>query len=107
MPEKSTPARIIPGDKFDVVYGDCRTATVVALGLGDQRKLATVVRKLIALEEDQTQAIDIFDYAEEALRLAMPKVTEEFLNEIDAEMAIEIATKTLGKQAVSEDEQKK
>ena len=107
MSDEVTPARIEPGQEFVVGYGAGKQATVVALGLRKQRLLAAVVRKLMDLEGDPQKSIQLFDHAEEAIRMAMPGVTDEFLDEIDAESAIEIAGACLGKQRLSEDERKK
>jgi hypothetical protein len=105
--EELTAARIEPGQEFEVAYGDGRSVTVVALGLRKQRELAAIVRKLMELEGDPKKSIQLFDHAEDAIRMAIPNVTDEYLDTIDAESAIEIAGACLGKQSLSEDEQKK
>ena len=102
-------ALIAPGEPFEVSYASDKRATVICLSLSSQRKLASLVKSMIAAEQsgDPMQCADLFDMAESAIRIAIPDVTDEFLDTIDAQMAIEISTACLGKQSVSDDDKKK
>ena len=99
---------IEPGEKFKVGYGKGHEIEVVALAGRKQRTLADKVRELVAAESEQ-RGLELFQLAEEALALCVgdERATELFDTVLDAELAIEIATATLGKQALSEDEEKK
>lgn len=107
--DKNESVVIEPGDQFDVPYGNGKRCTVVALSVSGQRKLAGLLREMIVAEKDQdpVKCIDLFDQAEEALRLAIPGVDQEFLDGIDAQFAIEIAKACLSKQAIGDDDRKK
>lgn len=104
-----TKPRLVPGDQFDVAYGDDKTTAVTCLSLFQQRKLADLVKELIEAEQsgDGLLCMGTFEKAEAAIRIAKPGVSDEFMETIDAEMAIQIATACLGKQAVEDTDKKK
>ena len=91
------------GDEFQISFGGGKVLTAKALTLGQQRKLSKCVSKLIKIEESG-DGLALFDLADEALKIAVPDDAKRLVDEIDAEQAIEIATKVLGKQSLSDDE---
>ena len=102
------PVNIEPGESFEVGYGNGKSATVVSLSLRKQKEVSKLVKQLIEIESkgDALEATDSFDLAEQALRVCMPDLTDEFLDTIDAFNAIEIASNTLGKQRLSNEQKK-
>lgn len=109
MSEENKPALLAPGDPFTVEYGGGKRVTVVALSLSKQRKLAALVKSMILAEGsgDALKAIASFDAADEAVRMAIPDVSDEFMETIDASDAVTIASACLGKQSVEDEDKKK
>lgn len=108
---EQTPATpvIEPGDEFEVRYGNGKRATVVALSGKNERKLAALIKQMVAAEQsgDPMQALDLFDIADEAAKLAMPSATDEFLESLDASAKTTIASNCLGKQSLGAEDKKK
>lgn len=100
---------LVPGDTFTVAYGNDQQTDVVCLSLLKQRRLADLVKKMIAAEQsgDSMQCMELFENAEEAIRLVKPGVSDDFLDSIDAQAAIEISGACLGKQAIGDSDRKK
>ena len=101
-------AFIEPGTKFLIAYGNGHELEVTALAGRKQRQLADLVKKLAAAESSG-EGLDAFGYCEEALALCVGEenAAELFDSAVDAELAIDIATKTLSKQQLSEEDRKK
>lgn len=101
-------AFIEPGQKFPIEYGNGNRLEVVALAGRKQRQLADVVKRLAAAESNGT-GLDAFDMCEEGLAICVGKEEAAALFEtnVDAELAIEICTKTLSKQQLEGDDLKK
>ncbi len=100
-------AVIEPGDKFEIEYGKGHRLEVSALSLRQSRALSAKVKELVAAEQNG-RGLDLFDLTEEALALAVGDEDSAALaDEVDAEVAMDIATKVLSKQALSEDDKKK
>lgn len=102
-------AIIEPGDLFPVGYGNGRVIEVKALAGRAQRILADRVKDVIEAENSAGKALELFGMAEGLLALCVgpERAAELFETEVDSEMAIEIATKTLGKQALEPEDKKK
>ena len=99
-------SRIRPGTLFDVEYADGLNATVQVLSLPKQQLLSSIVRQMQKAEEEKNGLI-LFDLCREALTIAMPTLTEEFLETIDGEDALNIAVATLSKAGLTDEEEKK
>lgn len=101
-------AFIEPGTKFPIGYGNGREIEVEALAGRKQAQLAKIV-KVLQEAESNGRGLDVFDLCEEALAICVgpEKAAELFESTVDAELAMEIAGKTLGKQVLTEDERKK
>lgn len=99
---------IEPGQSFTIQYGNDHTIDVVALAGRKQRLLANKIKELVSAEREG-RSLDLFDLSEEALAMCLgdERAAELFESAVDAEMAIDIATKTLGKQSLSDDDKKK
>ena len=105
-------AKLVPGEKFTITYGNDEELTVKALSGNGQRKLGKVIRALASVEDGEDKDKDpfgIFDLAFEALSICLgeDKAEKMYENDVDAELAMEIATKVLGKNQMSEDDRKK
>lgn len=102
------PARIMPGDRFPVKYGNGKTIEVVALAGKAQRELGKLIDQLRKTEESQEieQACVV---AEQALAYCMDeeKAKKLWETELDLELAMEIAGATFAKQSLTVDERKK
>ncbi len=105
-----------PGDRLNIQYGRNRIIEVVVLDLWSQMELADEVSAIANLEKesknDTLSALQMFRRARDVLRLCLPddvEITKEFLRDksIDAENALEIATKCLAKNRMDADEEKK
>lgn len=92
---------IEPGEKFRVGYGRGRSIEVTALSLRRKRQL------LLLLETIKTGGIEAFKATEDALRMAVPDITDEQLDTLDEVMAMEIVSATIGLTQLTEDDQKK
>ena len=103
-----TSARIMPGDKFEIEYGNGKKIEVVALAGKRQRELGKILDELRKVEE--TQEIErMCELAEEALKYCMDEKTamKMWETDLDAELAMEIAGGTFAKQSLDVDEVKK
>ncbi|NNE62358.1 MAG: hypothetical protein HKN35_15810 [Woeseia sp.] len=100
-------AIIEPGDLFTISYGNEHELDVTALSLRQAKFLSRKVKELVAAEEDG-RGLDLFELTEEALALAIgAEMAEELIDEVDAEIAMDISSKVLAKQALSEEEKKR
>lgn len=98
---------IEPGEIFTIEYGREHQLEVRALGMRQQKALVYAIAEAAAAEASQDLKA-IIDTTDKALEYAVGAETAEALrDEVDMEMAMEIAGKVLGKQSVSEDEKKK
>lgn len=98
---------ILPGNTFQVEVQDERYE-VRALTLKRQEDLAALVQKLADMEEGKTNGLGGFALAREGLEMCVGKDNAAKLAEsIDAEIAIQIASKTLSKAAVDDEEKKR
>ncbi len=101
-------SKLVPGDKFTISYGNNEELVVKALSGNGQRKLGKVIKALAAVE-DGGDAFGLFDLAFEALTICLgeDKAEQLYETDVDAEIAMEIATKVLGKNQMSEEDRKK
>ena len=103
-------ANIAPGEKFTIGYGNGKELEVVALNGNGQRKLSNAIAEMAGLEgEGGLAAFKLFDLAYDAVVICVgtEKADELFDTDVDAELGMEIASKVLGKQSLSEEERKK
>lgn len=106
VPESATVPVIMPGELFPVEYGNGETVEVLALSIRGQRKLAGMLKDMAECEESG-DALKLFDVCEEALTFAVGDPSEEFMESVDAQLAMSIIRNCLNKQGVSEDDAKK
>ncbi len=99
---------IEPGQLFTIEYGNGHMLEVRALAGRKQAQLAKTLSQAGQAEVEQN-ILALFDASLEALKLCVGDDAAESLwdDHVDAELAMEIAGKTLGKQALSEDDKKK
>lgn len=98
---------IEPGDKFVIKYGKGHQLEVKALSLRQSRMLSAKTSEMVKAEE-QERGLEIFDLCEQALIIAIGEESAEaIIDTVDAEMAMEIATAVMTKQALSEEDRKK
>lgn len=99
---------IEPGSKFTIEYGNGHLLEVTCLAGSQQTRLAKALAKAAASEGNQ-DIVGMFTASQEALELCVGKEAADVLwdDHVDAEMAMDIAGKTLGKQALSDEDKKK
>ena len=95
-------ANIEPGEKFTVQYGNGHEVEVVALNMRQRRD---VIRLLAAVQD--VSPVEALESIEAALGFCCPSISDEFVNSLDEEMAMEIVQATMEKQRLSEDERGK
>lgn len=99
----------MPGEKFTIQYGGGKTVSVTALAGRQQRELTRLLSDMQRLGESGADIESAWEAAEKALAMCVgdDKAAELWASDVDFEIACDIAGKTLGKQRLSEDEQKK
>jgi hypothetical protein len=93
-------SKIEPGDKFKVQYGNDRTVEVIALNMRQRRNMI----KLMLSAQDENNPVQSLEAIEEALQICVVDCSEEFIDSIDEEMAMQIITATMEKQQLSDEE---
>lgn len=96
-------ASIEPGEKFLVGYGNGKSVEVQALGMRQKRAVLKLIITLQAGGDPDT----VFSAAEEALRVFIPGMKDEFLDSINEAMAMDILKAAIAEQSLSEDDRKK
>lgn len=94
---------IEPGDRFFVGYGNGHKIEVVALSMRQRREVVKGVETVAG----DSKAVDAYDAIEEALKRCCPNITDEIIEKLDEEMAMQIIQATMQKAALSEDDKKK
>lgn len=96
-------ALIEPGEKFPVGYGNGKSVEVQALGMRKKREALKILKVVQAGGEPDA----VFGAIEAMLLLSIPDMQDDFLDSINESMAMEIVTKAIKEQSLSEDERKK
>lgn len=99
---------IEPGTTITVEYGNGRMIDVRVMTGSKQTLLSKMLAKAAASEGSQ-DIVGMFEASKECLNLCVGEEIADAMwdGHCDAEMAMEIAGKTLGKQALSDDDKKK
>lgn len=107
--KEPSPISVEPGQPFRVGYGNGKSVEVVALSLRGQRKVSKAYSAILSAETSKSPSAfdEAFGLVEDALRLSLPNVSDEFLETINSSMACEIVSKHLMGQALTPDDKKK
>lgn len=90
------------GSTFKVGYGSGRSIEVIALSIRQRRELVKAVERV---NGDGSPA-DAYDSIEKALKICCANYTEDLLDSLDEETAMEIVSATMQKAVLSEDDKK-
>lgn len=100
-------ASLEPGDEFEIEYGNGHRLTVRALNGRAKRKIAALLGKAQKFDPETDSAETVYEVAEEAMRLAVPDCSENFIESTDESQQFDIVGKVLANQYVSDETKKK
>ena len=98
---------IEPGEVFTVKYGNEHEVEVVSLSMRQKRRMVELIEQVSSLSETGESRVKLFDIAEQALQICVPGLSDEFLDTINEDMAMEIITGTMAGQMITADDKKK
>lgn len=93
-----------PGESYTITYGDGKTVQAKALGFRGQRKLVSLIDEIQSGDLKQAERMDVI---EQILRLAIPDVSDEWLDSITIDTATEIMSIAARNGRLSEEDRKK
>jgi hypothetical protein len=96
------PIFLEPGESFAVEYSSGKSLQAVSLSLRGQQKVMALL-----VDGDSGDQLKKLQAAEQALRLCFPSITDEQLDSLNYNMALEVVGKALAATRLSSDEQKK
>ena len=98
---------IEPGEPITIKYGNGHTIKGVALSARQKRKIHQLITETKDLPKTQEAFVRLLDIAEEALRIAVPNITEEQLDTLDERQQLEIAGQSLVANYLTDEDRKK
>lgn len=96
------PIFLEPGQEFQVEYSDGKSLTAVSLSLRGQQKVMQLL-----VDGDAGDQLKKLQAAESGLKLCFPTITEEQLESLNYNMALDVIGKALAATRLSVDDQKK
>jgi len=100
-------AAIEPGEPIEISYGNGHTIIGVALSARQKRRIHQLISETQDLPKTQASFVRLLDIAEEAVRLAVPDITDDQLDTLDERQQLEIAGQALVANYISETDRKK
>jgi hypothetical protein len=96
------PLFLEPGVKFPIEYGTGKTLEAISLSLRQQQKVMQLL-----VDGDSGDQLKKLEVAEVALKICFPGITEEQLDTLNYNMALEVIGKAMAATRLNVDEQKK
>lgn len=92
--------KIEPNEVFKVAYGNDHSIEVRALNMRQRRSMLKLLNDL----KEDSNPVDTLDIIEECLKMCVVECSDDWIDTLDEEMAMQVVQATMEKQSISGDE---